>query len=88
MDIDHYHAAGWLLALGMTAFGIFRRRDRRLLPLFVIAGFIIFVGAGQHAGLAIVEPRWQEARYMQGFIILAIGLAIWSAAYLFTKDDA
>jgi len=87
MDMVWYHAAGWLLAVGMTAYGIGRRPDRRTLPLFLIAGMVIAVGAGLHGGLGIIGEH-HATRYMTGFSITAVGLAIWSIAYVSTNDDA
>jgi len=74
----------------MTAWGIARialRRDLRPLPLFLIAGMVIAVGAGMHGGLGILG-EYHGSRYMTGFCITAVGLAIWSVAYAFTKDNA
>ena len=87
MDKAWFFGAGWLLAIGMTAYGITRRRGRRSLLLFVIAGMIMAVGAGLHGGLAAIGGHG-GTRYMTGFSITAIGLAIWSIAYVSTNDDA
>jgi hypothetical protein len=88
MDIDVYHVAGWLLAVALTFHGLLRQRNRRLWPLIVIAGFVIAIGAGQHGGLAVIEPRWHEDRYLIAFVITSIGFVIWSLAFLFSRDRA
>jgi len=89
MKIDFYVAAGWLLAVVMTVYGILRRRNRRSLPLFVIAGIVIAAGAGLdgEGGLSVLKGDRSLAA-LTDFCIMAVGLAIWSIAYVFTKDDA
>jgi len=88
MKIDFFVAAGWLLAVVMTAYGIGRRRDRRSLPLFVIAGIVMAVAAGcrGEGGLSVLGGDRSLAA-LTYFCITAVGLAIWSIAYVFTKDD-
>jgi len=91
MKIEFYVAAGWLLAVVMTVYGIFfGRRDRKSLPLFVIAGIVMAVGAGWRGGeggLCVLGGDHSLAA-LTYFCIMAVGLAIWSIAYVFTKDDA
>jgi peptidoglycan/LPS O-acetylase OafA/YrhL len=87
MDIDIYHFIGWLFAIGMTVYGLLATRNKRMVPLFLLAGMVLLVGAGQHGGLAVIEPRWQNERYQFGFVVASIGLVLWALAFRTKRDN-
>jgi asparagine N-glycosylation enzyme membrane subunit Stt3 len=87
MDIDFYHLAGWLLAIGLTVYGFaFTRPTKRTVPFYVLAALALVVGAGQHGGLAVVEPRWHNERYLFGFFVTLVGLILWAIAFRNGRD--
>jgi heme/copper-type cytochrome/quinol oxidase subunit 4 len=88
MDIDIYHIIGWILAIGLTVCSLLTGRNKRTLPLVFLAGIVLAVGAGQMGGLAVVEPRWRDSRYLFGFLITSMGLVLWALPFLAKSDKA
>lgn len=86
MDIDVYHIGGWVFAIALTLYGLRASPNRKMLPLFLLAGIVLLIGAGQLGGFAVVEPRWHQSRYMFGFLITSIGLVLWALAFGARQD--
>jgi len=76
MDIDVYHVLTWIVAVAAPVGGWLLTKSRKAIPGLAVA-FVLLAISAQHAGLAPIEPRWQQPRYMYSAILLGLGLMTW-----------
>jgi len=76
MDIDVYHFIGWAVAVCLPGVGWMLTRHRGAIA-GLAAAFVLLSISAQHAGLAPLESRWHNPRYMFGAVMLALGVLAW-----------
>ena len=87
MDIDVYHVLTWVVAVGLPILGWVLVKSGGAIP-GLLASFLVFAMSAQHAGLAVLHPRWSDTRYMFGGIMFVLGLLIWVVTInAFRKKD-